>query len=557
MKYVFYFLIAALIFVIWSMWNDRQWKYKIRVRLKQEWGKVPEEEYSSEKFESIKAYYNSVKDELHDIDDITWNDLDMDEIYMVVNNTQSSIGEEYLYSLLRKPCFDPDTLNERNRLMKFFTAEETKRINLQAALKELGKIFHISVYEYLNRLKEQERKSNLKHYLMILGLIAAVACIFIKPVVGGVTTLVIVVINIYQYYKEKAEIEKFLNVFAYLFRLLDSIQKISALDIPEIQSYTDSLKKDADVFKSFRKGASILTSKNDSGNITDAIMDYFRMLFHFDLIKYNSMLGIFQKNLPVLNHMIENIGILDSMCAAASFRLMVPYYCEPVLVKNKRPTIAVTDLYHPLLEAPVPNSITENHSVLITGSNASGKSTFIKTLAINAILSQTIFTSLSRTYHSNYFMVCSSMALKDDLFNKESYYIVEIKSLKRILDRVNSDIPILCFIDEVLRGTNTLERIAASSRILASLAKKNTLVFAATHDIELTHILEAFYSNYHFQERIENHSINFDYKLYKGRAVSKNAIKLLELLGYSKDIITDAEKAAEDFLNHGEWSNME
>lgn len=557
MKYVFYFLIAALIFVFWSMWNDREMRAKLRARLKREWGKVPEEEYTSEKFESIKAYYNSIKDDLRDVDDITWNDLDMDEIYMILNNTQSSVGEEYLYSLLRKPCFDPNTLNERNRLMKFFTAEEEKRINLQVALSELGKISHISVYEYLNRLKEQEKKSNLKHYVMIFGLIAAIALIFVKPVIGGVGTLIMVVTNIYQYYKEKAEIEKFLNVFAYLFRLLDSIHKISNLDIPEIQSYTDDLKKDADVFKSFRKGASILTSKNVSGSITDSIVDYFRMLFHIDLIKYNSMLGIFKSNLPVLNRIFENIGILDSMCAAASFRVMLPLYCEPVLVKNNRPAIAVTDLYHPLLESPIPNSITENHSVLITGSNASGKSTFIKTLAMNAILSQTIDTSLSRSYHSNYFMVYSSMALKDNLFNKESYYIVEIKSLKRILDRVNPDIPILCFIDEVLRGTNTLERIAASSRILASLAKKNTLVFAATHDIELTHILEAFYSNYHFQEKIENHTINFDYKLYKGRAVSKNAIKLLELLGYSQDIINDAEKAAEYFLTQGEWSNME
>jgi DNA mismatch repair ATPase MutS len=149
------------------------------------------------------------------------------------------------------------------------------------------------------------------------------------------------------------------------------------------------------------------------------------------------------------------------------------------------------------------------------------------------------------------------MALRDNLLSKESYYIVEIKSLKRILDRVNNEVPTLCFIDEVLRGTNTLERIAASSRILSSLSKKNTLVFAATHDIELTQILENEYSNYHFQERIEDNEILFDYKLYKGKAISKNAIKLLNMMGYPKEIIVSAENAAEEFLTKGEWSKIQ
>jgi DNA mismatch repair ATPase MutS len=285
-------------------------------------------------------------------------------------------------------------------------------------------------------------------------------------------------------------------------------------------------------------------------------MDYLRMLFHIDLIKYNSLLSFFKANRKILNRIYMNIGFLDSMIAASSFRNMLDYYSEPELMKSSRPNLTVMDLYHPLLDNPVPNSISEERSVLITGSNASGKSTFVKTLAINAVLSETIFKSLSKSYKASYFMIYSSMALRDNIFSNESYYIVEIKSLKRIIDSLNEDIPALCFIDEVLRGTNTLERIAASSHILSSLAKSNTLVFAATHDIELTHILDKYYSNYHFQERISENEILFDYKLYEGRAVSKNAIKLLGMLGYSKDIIQNAEKAAEEFLKNGEWSNI-
>ncbi len=556
MQYIFYGLIIVLALVIWSMVNDNNLKKKLQIKLKQQWGEVPEEEYTSEKYKSLKAFYLANKDDRLDIDDITWNDLDMDEIYMLMNNTQSSIGEEYLYALLRKPCYSQEELSERNRLIKFFSDNEEKRIQLQTKLNPIGKIRSVSVFEYINRLEEQNAKSNLLHYFMILALVVSISLIFINPSLGGICTIVVVVNNIVQYYKEKANIEIYLMVFSYILRLLDGVKEIYKLSIPELSTYTDQLKQDVDHFKNFKRGSSWLTSKKVSGDFFGAVLDYIRMLIHVDLIKYNSMLSFLKKNRITLNRIYVNIGILDSMTAAASFRAYLPGYCEPELRKANHTGITVTDLYHPLLDEPVVNSISENRSVLLTGSNASGKSTFIKTLAINAILAQTIYTSVSTSYKGSFFMIYSSMALKDNIFSNESYYIVEIKSLKRILDRVNHEYPILCFIDEVLRGTNTLERIAASSRILASLARENTICFAATHDIELTHILEEDFSNYHFQERIENNQILFDYKLYKGKAVSKNAIKLLAMMGYPKEIIASAEGAAEEFLSRGEWSRV-
>ena len=557
MKYVFIILVVVLFLFVLSLWNEKQLAKKRKAQLKKEWGQIPEEEYTSEKFASLKEFYRSIQEDRYDVDDITWNDLDMDDIYMLMNNTQSSIGEEYLYALLRKPCISKTELEERNRLIQFFNHKEEQRIALQTAIKSVGKLQQISVYQYINRLDEQESQSNLPHYFMAFGLLLSVGLIFVNPAYGGICTLIFAVNNIIQYYKRKAEIDKYLMVVAYILRLLDSIGDIEKLDIEEISKYTDTLSKDKAVFKPFIRGAAILTSRSVSGNLLDTFVDYVRMLFHLDLIKFNSMITIFKKNREVLNRIFINVGLLDSMVAVASFREMLPYYCEPELTKGGRPFLSVTDLYHPLLSNPVPNSISETDSVLITGSNASGKSTFIKTMAINAILSQTIFTSISRKYRASYFIVFSSMALRDSIFSNESYYIVEIKSLKRILDHINPEIPILCFIDEVLRGTNTLERIAASSRILASLAQKNALVFAATHDIELTHILEEHYRNYHFQERIADNQILFDYQLHSGRAVSKNAIKLLGMLGYSRKIIDEAEQAAEEFMRAGEWSKIQ
>lgn len=229
-------------------------------------------------------------------------------------------------------------------------------------------------------------------------------------------------------------------------------------------------------------------------------------------------------------------------------------FCKPELTKEGKAFLSMDLGYHPLLENPVTNSICAKRGVLITGSNASGKSTFIKTVAINAILAQTIYTVVAKNYRGSYFKIFSSMALRDDLQGNESYYIVEIKSLKRILQQSNNEIPTLCFVDEVLRGTNTLERIAASAQILKSLDEGNAICFAATHDLELTHILEKHFDNYHFQEEIKDGQVVFDYALQSGRAISRNAIKLLGMMGYNDEIIRQAEDMANTFLEEGVWN---
>ena len=112
----------------------------------------------------------------------------------------------------------------------------------------------------------------------------------------------------------------------------------------------------------------------------------------------------------------------------------------------------------------------------------------------------------------------------------------------------------LAFVDEVLRGTNTVERIAASSQILKSMCRPDSLCFAATHDIELTYILEKEYENFHFQEEVKEDEVLFDYILRKGRATSRNAIRLLHVMGYPDAVIEKAEERAGHFLETGNWT---
>ncbi|HCL02305.1 MAG TPA: hypothetical protein DHW61_07810 [Lachnoclostridium phytofermentans] len=551
-------IIACVIGIVIKIEYDKtNSKKKLIVKLNRQWGDVPKDEFSQEKLNSLSTYYKAVQRESGDIDAITWNDLDMDQIFMTINSTCSAAGEEYLFALLHQPEFSEEKLLERNRLIEFFRTNKEKRLEVQTILAGMGKMRNISVYEYMNRLNNLPRENNATHYFLILSIVIAVGYIFVDPMIGFLLTAGTVINNIVRYYKRKAEIEKYFQVVTYIIRLLDSAKKLSEVDIEEISKYKDKLSKISKSYAGFRKGAGVVASKNPNGSLADMFLDYVRMIFHIDLIKFNSMMNTFDDKQGELNSVYEIMGMIDSMIAVASFRELMEVYCLPKLTKSEKPFLEAENIYHPMLNGPVKNSIKEHSSVLITGSNASGKSTFIKTLAINAILAQTIYTVMSDEYNASFFKVASSMALQDNLYGNESYYIVEIKSLKRIIDMLEDKVPTLCFVDEVLRGTNTLERIAASSRILLSLAKGNAMCFAATHDIELTHILEKYYSNYHFQEQVVDNNILFDYVLYEGRAVSKNAIKLLSIIGYTDDIIDAATESANEFLEKGEWKVIE
>ena len=107
----------------------------------------------------------------------------------------------------------------------------------------------------------------------------------------------------------------------------------------------------------------------------------------------------------------------------------------------------------------------------------------------------------------------------------------------------------LFVLDEIFKGTNTPERIAASKAVLSALARNGNLVFASTHDIELADLLSHEYELYHFCEQIEQNRLHFDFLLKNGMLKHRNAIKLLEVEGYPESVITEANSIQEKFLN--------
>lgn len=532
---------------------------RARRKIEREWGQVPDREYVSGEIENISHYFlNKLeRGEITEdyIDDITWNDLDMDSVFCMINRTYSSVGQEYLYYMLRTPQTSEAELLERERLIRHFAGHEELRMAFQLRYFEIGRTKKVSVSDYVKLLEEQTPERNWQHYFSIALLAVGAAFCFVNLPFGILAEISILGMNLRTYYKKRRQIEPYFVTFAHIIRMLKAGEQIGRVKDSEIDSYVQRITEIRRKFSGFRRKANFLSGGDKDSGAGDIILDYLCLIFRVDLILYNQMLGEVQKKSSEIYELMELLGRIEAMIATASYRESLPFYCQPEFA-GQEAALHMKDVYHPMIKEPVANSITADRGVLLTGSNASGKSTFLKTVAINALLAQSIHTCLAHEYRAGFFRIYSSMALRDDLNSKESYYIVEIKSLKRILNAVKketSGIPVLGFVDEVLRGTNTVERIAASAQILKSLSGQNVICFAATHDIELTHLLEAYYDNYHFQEEIVENDILFNYILYEGRAVSRNAIKLLSIIGYDRNIIEQADRTAEEFLATGEW----
>ncbi len=489
------------------------------------------------------------------LDDITWNDLNMDSIFARMDFAQSSAGEERLYDMLRCPALsDGDgKRQEMEQHIEGIAENEEARLDALMLFHELGKSGKYALADSLENIIRLGKQSNAKHYICILFLVVSIAMIFVHTPAGIVLLIAAAGVNIASYMKEKATAQEYISAFSYIMRVLSCADGIEGLDLgKEFDGYLSDIKEKKDRLKGFEKNSKFAMWLNSAaGSVVGVILDYVKMLTHIDIIEFNKMLGIVQQNADDILGISKSVGYLDAVISIAYFRAAFPYYCVPTLGKEKNGAFVIKDGFHPCVKEPVANSIEQKRGMLITGSNASGKSTFLKMTAINCILAQSINTCCAKEYRGDFYRIYSSMALRDNLEGGESYYMVEIKALKRIVDAVDekSDNPLMCFVDEVLRGTNTVERIAASVQILKKLSGEGIYCFAATHDIELTTLLENEYDNYHFEEEVRDGDVFFPYKLMQGRSQTRNAIRLLEIIGFSEDIIKAADEMAKQALS--------
>ncbi len=434
--------VCLLLFVLWIIYENYKNKKRILTKIRRNWGKPYTRQYEPGDIEQISHYFRRREKEGFAIDDITWNDLDMDRLYKMVNQTISSPGEDVLYDMMRRPVFSQAEIDKRDELIDFFFQHEKEREHMQLLLSQIGKTRLGSLSDTVLALKSSSEVKTGIHWFMLILLVLNVAVLLpVKPVVGFFCFIVLMITNITIYYagNDRKLIEAYLDCYAHLLRMLSVAEKIKNVQWSETRKQMSAIAEARAVFKGLNRKAIFLTSKNtDGGDPAQILMDYIRMLTHIDILVYNGLLKKIQDKTDSILKLIDNIGELDACISIASFRELLTLWCKPEFKSWESGVtqieMAVEDLYHPLLQEAVANSFQVAGGTLVTGSNASGKSTFLKNVAMNSILAQTLVTCTCSSYQASFLKVMTSMALRDDIESGESYFIVEIKSLKRILE---------------------------------------------------------------------------------------------------------------------------
>ncbi len=505
-------------------------------------------------WESISSYhFFRQKHEVnpHHIDDLTWDDLDMDSVFERINTCITSVGEEYLYSLLHEPGFDTAWMEERERLIRFFDENPAVRKQVQLVLFDMGRQNYNGLASLIHSTKQVTLTRpyiyKLLMYLPLLGLLLLPFNLTagIIVIVGSFVTNTVV------HYRVKMKIEDRLPAVRYFNALLSCCERLYGLKNEELNVHLSGL------FDCHRQLAKLKGGAVGGvrAGMTDIEMftEYMRILILSDIRSYIRVTDGIKERLPQAHALSRAFGELEAAICILSYRKSLQLYTIPEFTTDSG--INCEQLCHPLLSNPVDNSASLPKHIIVTGSNASGKSTFIKALAINGILAQTIHTCTAAAFKTRLTLVITSMAARDELSMGNSYFIFEIKSLKRILDKL-STIHCSLYIDEILRGTNTIERIAASAAVLKFIAQHDCQCAVATHDRELCEITSGLFEPYHFSEQCTDDGIRFDFKLKKGVSTTRNAIRLLDFMLYDRGIIDDADNLAAAFERDKKWERL-
>lgn len=517
--------------------------------LRTAYGKLPEREYREGDIARLRAYHDlRATDAAFTLDDITWHDLDMNRLYRRINACLSTAGEQCLYHQLRTPVRDAAELSRLKARISLFERDEMLRLRVQEPLYTLGRAGEIDICPLF---RPGRTSSGRQVMYFALALLPALGLALLAAGVASGLLLAVfsMIFNLGFHTWRLSRIQGEFGRVVYAVRTLRAFRalkrlrepKLNALIAPEAFAAYDACGSLA------RAGVVSQASTSDLSAILSAV-------FMIDLILFERMKSSIAQRHAELLLVYEALGSLDAAIAIASYRASLDTWCEPELLFDApAPVLRARGLYHPLLTSPVANDLPEGRALLLTGSNASGKSTFLKSAALCAVMAQTILTCTAQKCALAPLNVYTSIALEDDLESGESYYIVEIKSIKRILDAAQCGEPVFCAVDEVLRGTNTIERIAASSELLRTLERTGAICLAATHDIELCRLLQERFILAHFEERIEEGGLQFDYLLKDGPATTHNAIRLLDASGYPKELVNAAMARAGRFIHEGVW----
>jgi hypothetical protein len=469
------------------------------------------------------------------VDDKSWFDLEYPEIFARMDSTATPVGGQVLYRQLRTRVDDADELAVRYAQYAKLQCDTGLRETLQRKLLPLkdehnARIAHFIFGELPSALKHQRllRAWSLLSVAVLAMVLAWSWSIWIWLAMVSVNAIVV-----FRTGDRASRDLETLRACLYLVKVANDLAALRGHDalLPQVAGLRDEEKNRADLRGSLRPLAWLKLPA------VSLVATWLNFAFLVEVLAQARAMERFSLLRHKLAASFQLIGEIDASIAIASWLAYCPGHCLPALAD--RAVLDIRDGYHPLLPDGVRNSLRlDGRSLLVTGSNMAGKTTFIKMLAVNALLAQTLGFCHASAAIIPRSRVMASIQAGHSVASGKSHYFSEVETVQSFLARQQQGGCTIFAIDELFSGTNTAERVAIARAVLEQLGR-GSLVLATTHDVELQAYLEGRYDMCHFRESPEVDGF-FDYKLRAGPATARNAIRLLAEIGFPEAVIANA-----------------
>ena len=482
------------------------------------------------------------------IDPRTWTDLDLDGVLATIDRTQTALGRQMLYCRLRSGTAWTDSPDLEALTARFghdAGLRETAGVQLAMAGRSLGFGLWVITRPELIRV----RWWYWCFPFLALAMLASFVTVPFAPR-ALVAVFLLLAINMAVRMATAWQIPGLLAPMRQMGPLIHVAERLSHT-VSTSDGGSAPIVAEVKHLRALRRIAKwVSRDPLASGDLLAGAWEYLNLLFILDA---NALLFSARhlKHLgPVLGRVAMWVGDVDVALSVASLRAEPRAWCVPHWTDLTQ--TRVVGMWHPLVTSPVANDmdLCAGMGTVITGANMSGKSTYLRTVGNAAVLARVLNTCPAASWEGRSFRVRSLIGRSDDLAAGKSYYQVEADGVVELLRDAEADPPTLFLLDELLRGTNTIERLAAGEAVLQALlgghaSRSPHVVMVATHDGELVSMLEGRYAPFHFRETIGPEGLIFDYRRRAGPASTRTAIALLESTGAPKAVVEAARARAE------------
>lgn len=323
-------------------------------------------------------------------------------------------------------------------------------------------------------------------------------------------------------------LHKQLNSYIKIINLIAS-SDFKSIEIQHIKGVLFS--ETANSLESFGQLSDILAKIDRRANILGLII--FNILFLSDFFLVRRFLKWQKTYLDKIEEWVDALSEIDALVSMATFRYNEPEACIANIVDADKVVYEAVELYHPFIGTEAVKNdfnIIDGNYYIITGANMAGKSTFLRSIGINYILALNGMPVFADSFKVSIFSLFTSMRTSDDLTHGISYFNAELLRLKQLIDNCKQSEHTLIILDEILKGTNSLDKLNGSRLFLQEISKLPVTGVIATHDLELSKLEDEDPTRFHnncFEIKLED-NIRYSYKITKGVARNQNATYLLK-----------------------------